>query len=139
MGLALLHIDKSVDIEGIDAQLSILYEKKKEIEEEIRELHYAREKAFLSSLKATHNLVPMAKEAGLYNFLWHPEEIGISLASQLIDPLEEGIIRLKATPEKFKKLNPPNGWGSYEGFVKFCESVLRVCRNYPDSTIEADT
>jgi hypothetical protein len=110
MGLALLHIDKSVDIEGIDAQLSILYEKKKEIEEEIRELHYTREKAFLSSVKATHNLVPMAKEAGLYNFLWHPEEIGISLASQLIEPLEKGIIRLKETPEKFKKLNPPNGW-----------------------------
>ena len=59
----------------------------------------------------THNLSGMAREAGIYECLWRPEEIGITKAEQLIKPLEEGLALLKREPEHFKKFDAPNGWG----------------------------
>jgi hypothetical protein len=83
----------------------------------------------------THNLTDMAKLAGLYEALWRPEEIGITYAHQLIGPLEAGLLRLKSNPGKFTPLNPSNGWGSYDGLVKFVESYLEACRENPDATV----
>lgn len=57
----------------------------------------------------THNLVAMAKAAGLYQHLWRPEELGITRASELIVPLREGLAGLRADPDKFKAFNPSNG------------------------------
>jgi hypothetical protein len=79
----------------------------------------------------------MAKAVGLYDVLWNPEEIGIITASQMIQPLEKRIKELEASPDKYKKINPPNGFGNYENFVDFCKSVLWKCREYPDAVIEA--
>ncbi len=79
----------------------------------------------------------MAKEVGLYEVLWRPEEIGITTASQMIVPLEKAIDELVANPDKYKAFNPPNGYGSYEDFVSFCQAVLHNCREYPDAVIEA--
>jgi hypothetical protein len=39
----------------------------------------------------THNLNRMAKEAGIYKHLWRPDEIGITLAGELIEPLQSGL------------------------------------------------
>lgn len=85
----------------------------------------------------THNLVPMAKAAGIYMELWRPEEIGITKASQLIEPLREGLHRLKVEPNKYKGFNPDNGWGDYEGLVNCVSSYLDACYDYPDSDVEA--
>jgi len=35
----------------------------------------------------THNLGEMADEAGVYKHLWRPEEIGLTKAAELIEPL----------------------------------------------------
>lgn len=61
----------------------------------------------------------MAVEAGIYEHLWRPDEIGITKAAQLIAPLRDGLERLMTDPERYKKLNPSNGWGDYEGLVAF--------------------
>lgn len=84
----------------------------------------------------THNLTKMADEAGIYEHLWRPEEIGITTAIQLIDPLREGLHRLKSDPKKYEEFAPENKWGSYEGLVKFVEAYLDACYRYPDATIE---
>jgi hypothetical protein len=86
----------------------------------------------------THNLNPMAEAAGIYNELWRPDEIGITKAKELIDPLREGLHRLKSNPELYKTYNPSNGWGSYEGLVRFVKGYLNACYEYPEATIEAD-
>lgn len=83
----------------------------------------------------THNLNRMADEAGIYKYLWRPEEINISKAEQLIKPLEEGLALLKSDPERFKKLNPTNGWGTYDYLVNFVVGYLAACRDNPDATI----
>lgn len=83
----------------------------------------------------THNLNSMADEAGIYKHLWRPEELGFEKACQLIEGLEKGLKKLRSDPEKFKKLNPSNGWGSYDGLVGFVEKYLSACKQYPESEI----
>lgn len=84
----------------------------------------------------THNLNTMAKEAGIYEALWRPDEINITQAGQLIPLLEEGLKKLMEDPEKYKKLNPENGWGSYNGLVKFVTGYLEACKENPDAMVE---
>jgi len=83
----------------------------------------------------THNLNTMADKAGIYKALWRPEEIGAKKAKDVIKLLERGLKELKSRPEYFKKFNPPNGWGDYEGFLKFVESCLEACKKYPNAEI----
>lgn len=85
----------------------------------------------------THNLNKMAMEAGLYECMWRPEECGITKAEQMIGPLTVGLETLKADPEKYSALNPPNGWGSYERLVAFVEAYLRACGENPEADVSA--
>lgn len=90
----------------------------------------------LYSANITHNLGPMAAAAGIYDALWRPDEKDWWFAADIVVPLEDGLIKLKENPERFKTFNPDNGWGSYEGFVKFVESYLAACRQHPSAKIE---
>lgn len=84
----------------------------------------------------THNLGTMADKAGIYYALWRPDEKGWTHAKQLISSLEVGLEALLVEPEKFKKLNPDNGWGDYNGLVSFVGGYLEACKRYPDAEIE---
>lgn len=84
----------------------------------------------------THNLGAMASEAGIYKHLWRPEELGITKAQELIAPLSEGLELLKREPERFKKFNPENGWGDYDGLVNFVTDYLAACRENPTATVK---
>lgn len=88
------------------------------------------------SANITHNLGKMAEEAGIYYHLWRPEEIGITKARQLIEPLKKGLAEMKADPERFGKHNSPNGWGLYKHFVPWIEKYLAACEEHPDADIE---
>lgn len=83
----------------------------------------------------THNLVRMADAAGIYDACWRPDENGITKAAQLIGPLMDGLRRLRASPGHFKRYNPENGWGDYDGLVGFTENYLTACRQHPDADV----
>lgn len=83
----------------------------------------------------THNLTGMAQEAGIYLALWRPEEIGITSAEQLIPLLQAGLTVLEQKPERFRKHEPANKWGSYEGLVDFVRRYLKACRENPYAEI----
>lgn len=83
----------------------------------------------------THNLGPMAKEAGIYMHLWRPDEIGVTKAAELIGPLRAGLALLKADPERFEKFNATNGWGMYDDFLRFVEEYLMACEATPDADV----
>lgn len=89
----------------------------------------------LYSANITHNLGKMAQAAGIYEYLWSPDAVGAWKAEDLIEPLAEGLAKLKADPEHFKQFNSPNGWGMYEHFVPFVEKYLAACRKFPDASI----
>ena len=86
----------------------------------------------------THNLGKMADAAGIHEAVWRPEEIGITHAKQLIEPLKKAIAGMRAEPAKYKKHNSPNGWGLYENFVPWLERYLEACEKYPDAKIKVD-
>lgn len=83
----------------------------------------------------THNLGPMAREAGIYQCLWRPKELGITTAQQMIQPLREGLAKLRERPEHFTKFDSPNGWGLYVNFVPWVEGVLAACEEHPDAKV----
>lgn len=84
----------------------------------------------------THNLGGMADEVGIYKHLWRPEEIGITTAGELIEPLREGLHKLVERPSHYRAFNAPNGWGMYEHFIPFVAEYLEACVQNPDATIE---
>jgi hypothetical protein len=83
----------------------------------------------------THNLGAMARAAGIYHELWRPEEIGITRAKQLIQPLKTGLAKLKKDPDEFKVHNASNGWGLYENFVPWVERYLDACIENPEASV----
>lgn len=87
------------------------------------------------SANITHNLGKMADEAGIYEPLWKPDEVGLTKAEQLIEPLRAGLQKLKQDPERYKEFNPENGWGSYDGLVAFVENYIAACEEYPQATV----
>jgi hypothetical protein len=89
----------------------------------------------LYSSNITHNLGPMAREAGIYACLWRPDENGITKASQIIEPLQNGLMLLVLDPQRFKQLDSPNGWGKWEHFLPFCAEYLRACKEHPDANV----
>jgi hypothetical protein len=97
--------------------------------------HTKKESEVFYESNITHNLSEMAGEAGIYEHLWRPEELGLTFARQLIEPLTEGLKKLKDNPEHYNKFNAPNGWGMYKHFVLFVEGYLNACVEHPDATI----
>jgi hypothetical protein len=90
----------------------------------------------LYSRNITHNLCEMADQAGIYKCLWRPEEIDITHARQLIDPLDSGVALLATQKARFEKFNSPNGWGMWEHFLPFCADYLQACRDHPDALVK---
>jgi hypothetical protein len=89
----------------------------------------------LFSANITHNLAKMAREARIYMLLWRPEEVGINLAGELIDPLRAALADMKARPEYYRQFDAPNGWGTYYHFVPWLEEYLQACVENPEAVI----
>jgi hypothetical protein len=91
----------------------------------------------------THNLGKMAsavivdeeKSLSLYNILWRPDESGFVKASEISDYLDLGFNILLSDPEKYKRYNPENGWGSYDGLVQFVYAYRNACWDNPEAEL----
>jgi hypothetical protein len=90
----------------------------------------------------THNLGKMASEVKLsngmtlYDVLWRPDEqYGLLFARDIVGLLDEGWNTLMADPEYFRKFEPENGWGSYEGLEKFVYKYRNACWDNPDAEL----
>jgi len=88
------------------------------------------------SSNITHNLCKMAKEAGIYDCLWRPDEHGITHARQIVEPLAAGVALMATHKRRFEELNPPNGWGTWEHFMLVCADYLQACRDNPSAKVE---
>jgi hypothetical protein len=89
----------------------------------------------LYNANITHNLAEMATAAGIYRWLWRPEELGVKTAQELIEPLARAIHDMKSEPDFYKKHDSPNGWGTYDDFVPWLEKYLQACELYPESLV----
>jgi len=84
----------------------------------------------------THNLGTMAEQAGIYRAMWRPEEIGITRAKQLIEPLQAALWLMERDPDFFKRFNVRNGRGLYKHFVPWLKGYLEACIRYPEALVE---
>jgi len=89
----------------------------------------------------THNLGRMADAVvldngkTLYQVLWRPDEHGWKFARDISEMLNEGWNILLSDPERFKRFNPENGWGSYDGLVNFVYKYRNACWDNPDAEL----
>jgi hypothetical protein len=51
--------------------------------------------------------------------------------------VEKGLKALKADPEKYRALDPENGWGSYDEFVEHIPKLIEACEKHPDAVWRA--
>ena len=93
------------------------------------------------SWNITHNLGKMASEVSLsngmtlYDILWRPDEQGLVFARDISELLDEGWNILLSDPEKYKRYNPENGWGSYDGLCNFVYNYRNACWDNPDAEL----
>ena len=113
-----------------------VYLMKDEVDVVVEKLQGIEDDRDIYSANITHNLNTMAEAAGIYKHLWRPDEIGITHAHQLVEPLKVGLGLLENDPVKFKKFNAPNGWGMYEHFVPFVRKYLEACEQNPYAKVE---
>jgi hypothetical protein len=71
--------------------------------------------------------VLLSNGMSLYDVLWRPDEHGFTHAGQILDYLHEGVVKLMKDPDYFRRYNPENGWGSYEGLVRFTKEYYDAC------------
>ncbi len=70
----------------------------------------------------TYNCSKMFQEANELKLSLSDLNNGCS--GEVIPVLEEVISNMRKDKEKYEAMNPPNGWGDYECFLKFLENIL---------------
>ena len=91
---------------------------------------------YIYSANITHNMGRMASECGqLYEAMWRPDEQGWTHASDLIEPLRDGLAILQTDHDRLQEFNPENGWGNYDGLVRFVVGYLTACERWPEAEV----
>lgn len=80
----------------------------------------------------THNLARMFDEAGIYQILWHGDDL---VAGDVLPRLEAALVEMRADPERFRAFEPTNKWGSYEDAMAFLRRVIEMCREHPTARL----
>lgn len=88
------------------------------------------------SANITHNLGKMADACGCYDYIWRPEENNVKKAKDLIIPIKIALKLLKEYPDYYKTFNPSNGFGTYEHFIFFLQSVLQGAIKYSNYKVK---
>jgi hypothetical protein len=56
-------------------------------------------------------------------------------ASEAAGPLDAAVRKMEASPDTYRAMNPPNGWGIYEGALGILRNLRDACRDHPKTTI----
>ncbi|WP_407563347.1 hypothetical protein [Streptomyces sp. 184] len=49
--------------------------------------------------------------------------------------LQQAVHDMETHPEAYRAMNPPNGWGDYEGALDYLRRLGDACRAHPKTTI----
>ncbi len=56
-------------------------------------------------------------------------------AGDLVPYLERAIWAMRDYPERYRAMEPDNGWGTYEGCLEFLEKILQGCYAVPSAIV----
>lgn len=75
----------------------------------------------------TYNLTPMWCKTGLIEST--TRELHDMTCAALLPALKDALWDVVSKADEYRELDPPNGWGDYDGFfrifVRFCETVSK--------------
>ena len=55
-------------------------------------------------------------------------------AGDILPALERGIAAMEADPDKYRAMNPANGWGDYDGALAYLRWMRDNCRDWPETS-----
>jgi len=91
----------------------------------------ASSKGFGNAFNLTYNLTPMLAAAGM-----PPWREFIGMRATTAGLKWANVTReLIGDPDKYKAMNPANGWGDYDGAVKVLNALIDACIAHPDAKI----
>jgi hypothetical protein len=85
------------------------------------------------SFNITHNVASMWRKAGCYDALYSS---GGKTAADILPMLRAALAKMQDEPAVYRKLNPSNGWGDYDGAVRWLTDVIAEFSKYPKATVE---
>lgn len=56
-------------------------------------------------------------------------------AGDCIDDLRRAVADMEARPDHYRAMNPPNGWGDYEGALDYLRQLHDACCAHPKAEI----
>ncbi|MFE4857323.1 hypothetical protein [Streptomyces sp. NPDC056670] len=56
-------------------------------------------------------------------------------AGDSLPALKRAVAAMEADPDKYRPMNPKNGWGDYEGALQYLRELRNACTAYPNATI----
>jgi len=84
-----------------------------------------------TTFNLTYNLSPMLWGAGM-----PPWREFIGMRAGDAGPIWQAVAdELRDDPGRYRELNPPNGWGDYEGAVEVISALAAACERHPDATV----
>lgn len=86
----------------------------------------------------TYNLAPMFSEAlgiDMRDYGNGRRFLDGMAAADALPIVTAALSKMALDPEHFRALNPPNGWGSYEGAVEFLQWLQMQCIKHPKATV----
>ena len=84
----------------------------------------------LLDLNYTSNCAPMWRHAGA-----DLREFDEAPASEAAGPLAEAVKRMETDPDTYRAMNPPNGWGDYEGALAFLRKIAEAGGAHNKATV----
>lgn len=78
----------------------------------------------------TSNVAPMWRRAGADLAAADGKSAG-----GLVLFLDAAIRRMKANPDEYRAMDPPNGWGTYEGCLEFLQELRDACAANPNTIV----
>ena len=103
----------------------------------------------------THNLAEMFHKAGFYEAMMNetggtgtfgevvlgkgrkPLARAPMTAAELLPLVSAGLQDMRDNPTEYRALEPENGWGKYEGALKFTEALAKACAEHPAAVVES--
>lgn len=58
-------------------------------------------------------------------------------AGESVPLLDKGIKAMVDGREEYEAMNPPNGWGRYDGALEYLRTLRACCAEHPKTTIRA--
>lgn len=86
-------------------------------------------------LNYTSNVSPMWRKALTGTDFEFLGAIDGKRAGDCVISLRQAIANMKAFPEAYEAMNPPNGWGDADGAREFLERIADLCEMHPNCEV----